>query len=228
MLELIFTIFLIVILAVVVIGYLAPDKVHVERETVIDAEPETVFALVSDFRQWEKWSPWGKIDPETEYQYSGSGVGHRMDWKSNHRQVGNGSQEIIELSGPRKMVTALDFGEMGKARATFDIEPVDAGTAGPSSRVKWSLDTNMRAGVPVLRQPMATFFGFFMDRMMDQPYREGLANLKSAAEAERPAAAPLAAAPSAPQMTKTPPDASPEAGPEASNGSGADHQPPTA
>ncbi len=183
MLGLLFTIALVVILAAIAYGYLGPDKVHVERDIVIDASPERVFALVSSFPEWEKWSPWGGIDPNTEYRYSGSGVGHRMDWKSEHREVGSGAQEIVELDAPRKMVSDLDFGEMGQARATFDIEPVDAGTAGPSCKVTWSLDANMREGVPALRQPMATFFGFFMDRMMDKPYREGLANLKSMAEA---------------------------------------------
>ena len=46
---LIFTIFLIVILAIVVLGFLLPDKVHVERSTVIDAPAAKIFGLISNF-----------------------------------------------------------------------------------------------------------------------------------------------------------------------------------
>ena len=177
MLGLIFTLFLVVVLAAVVLGYLWPDKVHVERSAVIDAAPETVFGLISDFNQWERWSPWAKLDPNTKYDISGEGVGHRMAWTSESRDVGSGSQEITELSPPHRMTTALDFGEMGKAKATFAID-----AAGRSSKITWSLDTKMREGVPVLRQPMATFFGFFMEKWIGKSYEDGLADLKSVAE----------------------------------------------
>lgn len=176
--QLFFSLFAILILAVLVFGFLWPDKVHVEREAVIDAPPEKIFGLISDFGEWDKWSPWAKLDPNAKYEYSGEGVGQRMAWTSEMREVGSGSQEIIAMSAPRQLTTALDFGEMGRAKATFDIEPM-----GEASKVTWSLDTNMREGVPALKQPMATFFGFFMDKMIGKTYEEGLANLKGVAEA---------------------------------------------
>ncbi len=176
---LIFTILLVAILAIIVLGFLLPDKVHVERDTVIDAPPEKVFALISDFKEWDKWSPWAAMDPNAKYEMSGEGVGQRMAWTSDVREVGSGSQEITEINPPRKMVTALDFDEMGQAHATFDVEPM-----GEASKVTWSLDTKMREGVPIHKQPMATFMGFFMDKFMDKPYTEGLAKLKQVAEAD--------------------------------------------
>ncbi|MEL7490427.1 MAG: SRPBCC family protein [Pseudomonadota bacterium] len=178
MLQLILTLLAILILAVLVLGYLWPDKVHVERETVINAPPEKIFGLISDFVEWDKWSPWAKLDPDAKYEFSGDGVGQRMAWSSEKREVGSGSQEIIAMQPPRQLVTALDFGEMGGARATFDIAAM-----GEASKVVWALDTNMREGVPTLKQPMATFFGFFMDKMIGKSYEEGLANLKEVAEA---------------------------------------------
>jgi len=176
---LILTIFLVAILTIIVLGFLLPDKVHVERDTVIDAVPEKVFALISDFNEWEKWSPWAAMDPNAKYEMSGEGVGQRMAWTSDVREVGSGSQEIVEINPPRKLVTKLEFGEMGGAHATFDVEPM-----GESSKVTWSLDTKMRDGVPTFKQPMATFMGFFMDKFMDKPYTEGLAKLKQIAEAD--------------------------------------------
>jgi len=178
MLQLIFILLAVLILTLLVLGFLLPDKVHVERETVIDATPDKIFNLISNFREWEKWSPWADLDPNTQYEYSGDGVGQHMQWSSDSREVGSGSQKILELNAPSRMMTALDFGDMGKARATFTIEPM-----GEASKVVWSLDTNMRDGVPVMKQPMATFFGLFMDKMLGKSYEDGLAKLKATAEA---------------------------------------------
>ena len=172
------TIFLVVILTVVVLGFLLPDKVHIERTTIIDAPADQIFSHISDFHEWPKWSPWYKLDPDANYEIAGSGVGHSMTWTSKEQSVGSGSQKIIELEAPNTMVTQLNFGEMGGGKATFLLVP-----AGESTKVTWSLDTNMRDGVPVLRQPIATFMGFFMEKFMDKPYTEGLADLKKLSEA---------------------------------------------
>ncbi len=180
MLSLLFWFFVIVVLAFVVFGYLLPDKVHIVRSTIINAPADKVFAHISDFNKWDAWSPWAKIDPDAKFEITGEGIGQRMAWSSTHREVMTGAQEIVELSPPHKMKSALDFGDMGVAHATFTLESPSQG----ATRVSWALDTNMREGVPVLRQPMATYMGFFMDKFMDKPYTEGLAKLKEVVEAE--------------------------------------------
>jgi hypothetical protein len=160
-------------------GYLLPSQVHVERDIVINAEPQSIFALVSDFHTWDAWSPWAKLDPNATMQISGSGVGQTMTWSSENPQVGTGSQTIIRLEEPQTLVTHLDFGDNGVADAAFKLIPTDGQT-----RVVWSLDTDMREGVPVLKQPLSTYFGFAMDAMMGKDYETGLQNLKAIAESE--------------------------------------------
>lgn len=167
------------VLAIVVgLGFALPDKAHVERDIVINAPPEKVFALVSDFNQWNRWSPWADLDPNAAYEITGAGVGHRMSWTSKDPNVGNGVQTVTAIEPPSRLVTHLEFGDMGKADATFTITP-----EGGSTRVVWSLDSKMRDGVPFLMQPMATYMGFFMDGMLGKDYEKGLANLKRLAEA---------------------------------------------
>lgn len=46
----------------------------------------------------------------------------------------------------------------------------------------WSLDSDMREGVPLLMQPISTYFGFLMDGMIGPDYETGLQNLKALAE----------------------------------------------
>jgi len=160
------------------LGFVLPSKVHVEREAIIEAPRERVFDLVSDFEQFNTWSPWADIDPETQYRITGAGVGQRMEWTSDDPKVGAGSQEIVALDAPEYMRTRLDFGDMGGGEAAFELEAVNDG----ATRVVWSMDTDMREGVPFVMKPVGTYMGFFMDGWVGADYERGLERLKAAAE----------------------------------------------
>ena len=158
-------------------GFLLPSNVHVERELIINASPADVFALVSDFKAWDAWSPWAKIDPAAEMTITGSGMGQTMTWASKDPQVGNGTQEIVEIESPRYLKTQLEFDGQGVANAAFNLTPENGAT-----RINWSLDTDMREGTPVWMQPINTYLGFFMDSMVGKDYEQGLKNLKDIME----------------------------------------------
>ncbi len=172
------TILLVILGAVVLLlllGFTLPDKVHVERTIEIEAPPESVFALIGDLQEFNRWSPWYERDPDMEQSIEGTaGVGQVMRWNSDKPNVGSGSQEIVEHVPPGRLVTRLNFGAQGGGVATFDIEAAGGG----ASRVTWSLDTRMREGVPVPMRPMATFMGFMMDKWVGADYEAGLAKLK--------------------------------------------------
>lgn len=163
---------------VIGLGFLLPDRVHVERSVVINAPREDVFALVGDFQRWDAWSPWADIDPATQYQITGAGVGSKMTWSSKNPKVGSGAQEIIGYEPPSLLKTKLDFGGNGGGEATMTLTDEQGAT-----KVLWTLETRMRAGVPVPMQPIGTYMGFFMDGMIGKDYEKGLAKLKAAAEA---------------------------------------------
>lgn len=158
-------------------GFVLPSQVHVERSLLIDAPPAEIFPLVSDLHQWDAWSPWADMDPNAEIAISGTGVGQTMQWHSEDPQVGNGTQAVTSLQPPNQVTTHLDFGSQGMADATLELMPQADGTL-----VSWSLDMDARAGVPMLAQPISTYFGFFMDSMIGQDYETGLSNLKRLVE----------------------------------------------
>ncbi|MEL6158441.1 MAG: SRPBCC family protein [Cyanobacteria bacterium J06627_32] len=176
---------IVVLLAIVAVallgGFVFPSQVHVERQVLMDASPEKIFKEVGDLSQWGRWSPWANIDPDADFEVDGKGVGQIMTWASNNPEMGSGSQQVTELDSPNRVKTHLDFGEMGVADATFMITPADNENRG-KTLVTWSLDTDVREGVPLLNQPLSTYFGFFMDSMIGDTYEEGLANLKSVVE----------------------------------------------
>ena len=64
-----------VALLILVIGVFLPSRANIEREITIDANPATVFSLLNDFGQVNKWSPWLERDPNVRYSVSGPGRG---------------------------------------------------------------------------------------------------------------------------------------------------------
>lgn len=193
-----------VIFFALVVGLLLPSKIHVERSIVINAPPSTVFALINDFHKFNLWSPWAKLDPNTQYTFSGpdSGVGAKMEWRSENRDVGNGQHQIMVSKPDQHIQTALDFGDMGTAFATFDLAATGAGT-----RVTWGFDRDNGYNM------MGRYFGLMMDKMIGPDFERGLANLKTLAESTSPVATAVPSeTPSAPPAATSAPITATSAG----------------
>ncbi|MEQ8711720.1 MAG: SRPBCC family protein [Cyclobacteriaceae bacterium] len=163
----------IVVVLLAVVGFLLPREVHMERSIAIDAQPNEIYQEINDFQNFNKWSPWAQIDPNAKYDYSGpsSGVGAKMSWTSDHPDVGNGSQEIIESVANQKVTTVLLFDDFAPSYASFIIEP-----SGNGSTVTWTFDGDMGSN------PIGRYFGLLMDGMLGPQYEEGLSNLKNMVE----------------------------------------------
>jgi uncharacterized protein YndB with AHSA1/START domain len=161
-------------IALIIVGgsFLLPSQAVVTRSTEIAAPPEKVFALVSDLRRFNEFSPWAELDPDTKYTYEGAetGVGQKMSWASDNASVGSGSQTILEYQPPAHVASELDFGAMGKSVATWDLSPSTTGTT-----ATWTFKGDLD-GIP------AKWFGLMFDRWIGADYEKGLAKLKAAAE----------------------------------------------
>jgi len=156
------------------IGLFLPQTARVERSITTTASPAVVFGLVNGFQHFNEWSPWAGLDPATRYTYSGpaSGVGARMEWRSEDPNVGNGSQEVVAVVPDRSVTSTLDFGLGYATTATITLLPEAAGT-----RVTWTLDTDFANSI------VGRYFGLALDRMVGPDYERGLAQLKRVAEA---------------------------------------------
>lgn len=171
--RLIFGVFLLA-LVMAAVAFALPRHVSVERSTVINAPESDVFAYVNNLHKFNEWSPWAARDPEAHYVFSGpdEGVGARMEWDSDHPDVGKGTQEIVESDTNKSVVVALDFGLKGAASASYTLSPAGAGT-----RITWGLNTD------VGNNPLTRWMGLMLDRWIGADYEEGLANLKKIVEA---------------------------------------------
>jgi len=157
----------------VVGGMLLPRNVNVARSIEIDAPPEVVFPHVNSLKAAAEWSPWLGLDPSAQLTYEGpdEGVGAKLAWASEHPNVGNGSQEIVASEDNARVETALDFGQMGTATASYVLVEKDGGT-----EITWDLGMDMGMG------PMGRWFGLMMDGQVGPDYETGLQNLKALVE----------------------------------------------
>ena len=165
--------FAILVAVILVVGLLLPASAHVERRIVIRATSEAVYPYLSDFRKFNQWQPWAKIDPGTRFEYTGdeSGVGARMTWYGSNPAVNSGSQQIILAEPPRKVVSQLEFGEGTIATSTFTLE-----ADGGNTVITWAYDTEF--GYDIL----ARYFGLLLDSWIGRDYEQGLRDLKALVE----------------------------------------------
>lgn len=162
--------------AITALGVFLPATAHVQRQIEINAPAASIFALVNDFKQVNKWSPWVAIDPNALYTISGPprGVGATVAWDG--QIVGRGSQVIIESRPYDRVVSRLEPNNQGKAISTFELEQTVAGT-----RVTWNFDND--AGLNLIGR----YLGLLLDGIVGPEYEKGLDNLKTMAENLPPA-----------------------------------------
>jgi hypothetical protein len=166
--------FLAVIAAVVVVASFQPEDFAVERATVVNAPAEAVFAKVNDFRQWDGWSPWAKLDPamKTTFEGPAAGTGAKYSWAGNGK-VGEGAMTIVD-SQPNALVRIqLDFLKPFQATnmTDFSFRAEGAGTA-----VNW----RMTGKKNLVSKVMGLFMS--MDKMVGGDFEKGLAALKALSE----------------------------------------------
>lgn len=167
------------VVAVFVVGVLGlastkPDTFQVERSATIQAPPEKVYALLSDFRQWEAWSPWDKLDPAMKRTYSGTDreMGAIYEWEGNDK-AGKGRMEITEAVAPSKVVIKLDF------IVPFESHNVTEFTVTPDGDAQ-KLTWKMSGANNFISKIMTVFMD--MDAMIGKDFEAGLAILKAIAE----------------------------------------------
>lgn len=143
--------FLIFLIAAFFIGgLLIPKEWSVSRSVTIQASPEKIYPFISDFKEWDKWSPWNATkDPSMQYSYSGpeTGVGAKRSWTSE--KMGTGWMELT-TADPQTGISYDLFIEMGNEKTKLhgiialqatgnetQVTWTDQGSTGNSFKRRW-------------------------------------------------------------------------------------------
>lgn len=144
-----------------------PAAFRIERARTFDASPAALFALINDFHEWGKWSPWDKMDPDLKRTFEGpaSGTGATYRWVGNSK-VGEGSMTITDSVADSRVNIDLNFLKPFAAnnKTIFTLEP-----DGASTRVTWAMEGNKNFA--------SKAFGVFMnmDALVGKDFEKGLA-----------------------------------------------------
>ena len=174
MLKIVLLVLVTVIAVLLVVIVVQPDHFHIARSVTIETPANIVFDKVNNLHEWQKWSPWAKLDPNARLTYKGpiSGAGAGYEWEGNN-DVGAGEMTITESKPYEVIRFHLDFLRPFEASNTAEFTFVPNGN---QTVVTWSMSgENNFIG-------KAFSLVINCDKMVGGEFDKGLAELKKQSE----------------------------------------------
>lgn len=173
-LKIIGTVLLAIVGILVIVVAIQPTDGHIEKSIVINAPPSSVFPHVSQYKNFNAWSPWAKMDPEAKQSFEGTDgtLDAKMSWDGP--KTGTGSLWLIEVDPNKHVKSGMKFGGADDTYYNdFFLEPEGNGT-----KVTWTYD-GPNSGLS------GKAFWLIMNPMMSGQYEDGLADLKAIVEGQK-------------------------------------------
>ena len=147
---------------------------RIERSVKINASKTAIFGVLRDFRQFEHWSPWERLDPKMQKTYEGetAAVGSYYHWAGN-KQVGEGTMTVVEVQQDEGIDLRVEFFRPFASQTLVRWSVADAGDG--SQIVTWSMKGKHG-------NFMAKAFDRRMKSTLTKNFDEGLARLKALCE----------------------------------------------
>ncbi|TNE75183.1 MAG: hypothetical protein EP333_04805 [Bacteroidetes bacterium] len=144
------------------------------RSIEINAPIQTVYAHVSDFHHWTKWSPWLIMEEGVSVNIREDGKYYDWDGK----QVGSGNMTVLEEDHSGSVLYDLTFIKPWKstAKIQFTLEQ-----KGNRVLAQWHMENKLPFFMFWMKNMMATFVGMDFDRglrMLKEVCEEGEAASK--------------------------------------------------
>ncbi|MBK9329920.1 MAG: SRPBCC family protein [Sphingobacteriales bacterium] len=122
----------VVALLLVAVGstFFMDENFRVSYKHTIDASPEVVYEQLVTLKNWENWSYWRGLDDKMVITYNDipSGVGASYSWKSDKKEVGNGSFTIERTVLNEYVQSRLKFVGQNDGFSEYIIRSTDEGT----------------------------------------------------------------------------------------------------
>ena len=160
---------------ILILALLAPKTYDVSRSIVIEQPTDKVFKVLRSLQEQDKWSPWGKRDPNMHKEYRGTDgeVGSVSYWRGN-KEVGEGEQEITKIIDGERIEGELRFLKPWKSESDCYFETKDTGS--DATEVTWGFSGKNKFPFSIMMLFMS------MDKMVGKDFEQGLSTLKSMLE----------------------------------------------
>ena len=136
-------------------------RFHVQKSTLIQADPQRVFDVVSDFDTWTTWSPWLCSEPNAKVTVSADSdsVGSLYAWEGE--LVGAGEIEHRRLESGRLIEDEIRFSKPFKStsQVKFELSARDGHT-----ELTWHMEGSLPFFLFWMKGMMQTMIGMDYDR----------------------------------------------------------------
>lgn len=163
----------IILFIAIVLIFVAPTTVHVERSVEINAPASIVWNDIVRFEKFNEWNTWKQMDTTARFTVSGDDgtIGAVDSWKGS--KIGEGKLQHLSMDPNKSVTQKLTFIKpfASESDVFFQLAE-DAG----KTKVIWGFDTHYDRPQNVM--------SLFMKGALEDDFDQGLTNLKSMAEAE--------------------------------------------
>lgn len=165
MIRKLFGVLLALVVALIVIGFLLPTTVVVERSRVVEHSQDVVFEVLGDLRHFAQWAPWLSRQPEMSWRLEGDpdDVGATLVWTETADSPSN-RMWIVAKEPPRRIDMKLELAG-NEADSWFEVA-----RPGDAVEVTWGMRIEFGALDLVGR-----YVGLMLPGLVGRDYREGLA-----------------------------------------------------
>lgn len=136
-------------------------KLQIQRSIQINAKSEMVYKIISDFHNWNFWSPWNHCEPTSKTEVSGSNqVGQSLTWSGEI--IGSGKMTLIEMLPNQKILLNLEFYKPWKsfAQVVFTIKALNEN----KSELTWTMNTKLPFFMIFFKKMMSAYMTSDFDR----------------------------------------------------------------
>jgi effector-binding domain-containing protein/uncharacterized protein YndB with AHSA1/START domain len=130
---------------------------HVKKSMQIDAPTQKIFSVLSDFHQWEKWSPWLILEPGAKVEMSDDGK--KYSWEGE--VIGSGNMVLDGVEPKKSISQTVNFIKPWKSSSPIKFI-LDEKTGG--TEVTWTMTGNLPFFMFWMKNSMSAFIGMDFQR----------------------------------------------------------------
>lgn len=166
--------FAIVAVLMLLVGLVLPSSRHLSESVETNRKMTIVFDTINSLRRFKDWNALVLRDPQAKLDLTGpvSGVGAKLSWSSDNKQVGDGSWEIVESVPGKSVKYAIEDNRRGHDKTTeFTFTPTGRGA------VKRNVEITQTYDVKYGWNLLGRYAGLYVSRHVGDDMKLGLSRL---------------------------------------------------